>query len=77
MREDIGCSTACPSPRHCRLFAGRFFRVTAQNAITAQLSDLMGQQTAQILQTAVASASSKPSGIMATIIGVSPCGGAG
>jgi uncharacterized BrkB/YihY/UPF0761 family membrane protein len=52
------------------LFAGRFFRVTAQNAITAQLSDLMGQQTAQILQTAVASASSKPSGIMATIIGV-------
>ena len=42
----------------------------AQNAITAQLSDLMGQQTAQILQTAVASASSKPSGIMATIIGV-------
>jgi membrane protein len=25
----------------------------AQNAITAQLSDLMGQQTAQILQTAV------------------------
>ena len=30
----------------------------------------MGQQTAQILQTAVASASSKPSGIMATIIGV-------
>jgi membrane protein len=42
----------------------------AQNAITAQLSDLMGQQTAEILQTAVASASSKPSGIMATIIGV-------
>jgi membrane protein len=32
----------------------------AQNAITAQLSDLMGQQTAEILQTAVASASSKP-----------------
>lgn len=42
----------------------------AQNAITAQLSDLMGQQTAEILQTAVASASSKPAGIMATIIGV-------
>ena len=42
----------------------------AQDAITAQLGDLMGQQTAQILQTAVASASSKPSGIMATIIGV-------
>jgi membrane protein len=42
----------------------------AQNAITAQLGDLMGQETAQILQTAVASASSKPAGIMATIIGV-------
>src|SRR3954466_15296668 len=43
----------------------------AQNAITAQLSDLMGQQTAEILQTVVASAaSSKPAGIMATIIGV-------
>ena len=42
----------------------------AQNAITAQLSDLMGQQTAEILQTAVASAASKPAGIMATIIGL-------
>jgi membrane protein len=42
----------------------------AQNAITAQLGDLMGQETAQILQTAVASASSEPAGIMATIIGV-------
>ena len=43
----------------------------AQNAITAQRrGDLMGQETAQILQTAVASASSKPAGIMATIIGV-------
>src|SRR6478736_4623735 len=42
----------------------------AQNAITAQMSDLMGQQTAEVLQTAVASASGKSSGIWATIIGI-------
>src|SRR6186997_1001617 len=42
----------------------------AQNAITTQLSDLMGQQTAEILQTAVASAASKSSGVVATIIGI-------
>ena len=44
----------------------------AQNAITAQLSDLMGQQTAEILQTAVASASSKPSGSWRRSSGWSP-----
>src|SRR3954469_2666394 len=42
----------------------------AQNAITAQMSGLMGQQTAEILQTAVASAAGKSSGIWATIIGI-------
>jgi membrane protein len=42
----------------------------AQNAILAQLSGLMGQQTAEVLQTAVASASGKSSGILATVIGV-------
>jgi len=42
----------------------------AQNAITAQLSGLMGRQTAEVLQTAVASASGKSSGIWATIIGI-------
>jgi membrane protein len=42
----------------------------AQNALTAQLSDLMGQQTAEVLQAAVASAASKSSGVMATIIGI-------
>jgi membrane protein len=42
----------------------------AQNAITAQLSGLMGQQTAEVLQTAVASAASKSSGIVATIVGI-------
>src|SRR5215207_9418982 len=47
-----------------------FGREAAQNAIVSQLSGLMGQQTAEILQTAVASASGKSSGILATIIGV-------
>jgi membrane protein len=42
----------------------------AQNAIYTQLSDLMGPQTAEILQTAVASAAGKSSGIIATAIGI-------
>ncbi len=47
-----------------------FGREAAQNAIIAQLSGLMGQQTAEVLQTAVASAAGKSSGILATIIGI-------
>src|ERR1700686_4440227 len=47
-----------------------FGRDAAQNAITAQLSSLMGQQTAEVLQSAVASAAGKSSGIVATIIGI-------
>src|SRR3954453_5875878 len=47
-----------------------FGQDAARNAITAQLGNLMGEQTAQVLQTAVASAANKPAGIMATIIGV-------
>jgi membrane protein len=47
-----------------------FGRDAAQNAIIDQLSGLMGQQTAEVLQTAVASAASKSSGVMATIIGI-------
>jgi membrane protein len=47
-----------------------FGRDAAQNAITAQLNGLMGQQTAEVLQTAVASAASKSSGILATIVGM-------
>jgi membrane protein len=47
-----------------------FGREAAQNALTAQMSGLMGQQTAELLQSAVASASGKSSGILATIIGV-------
>jgi len=44
-------------------------RDAAQNGITAQLSGLMGQQTADVIQSAIASASGKTSGILATIIG--------
>ena len=36
-----------------------FGRDAAQNAITAQLSGLMGQQTADVIQSAIASAGSK------------------
>ena len=47
-----------------------FGRDAAQNAIISQLSGLMGEQTAEVLQSAVASASGKSSGILATIIGI-------
>jgi membrane protein len=47
-----------------------FGRDAAQNAISAQLSGLMGQQTADVLQSAVASAAGKSSGLLATLIGV-------
>ena len=47
-----------------------FGRDAAQNAITEQLSGLMGRQTAEVLQTAVASAANKPSGVVATIVGI-------
>jgi membrane protein len=47
-----------------------FGRDAAQNALTAQLSGLMGQQTAEVLQGAIASAAGKSSGIIATIVGI-------
>jgi membrane protein len=47
-----------------------FGRDAAQNAIITQLGGLMGQQTAEVLQTAVASAAGKSSGVLATIIGI-------
>ena len=47
-----------------------FGQDAAQNALTAQLSGLMGQQTAEVLQTAVANAATKSSGIVATVIGI-------
>jgi membrane protein len=42
----------------------------ARNAITAQLSGLMGEQTARLLQTAIASASQTSSGGVATMVGL-------
>ena len=42
----------------------------AQNAISTQLNGLMGQQTAEVIQTAIASAAGKSSGTVATIIGI-------
>src|SRR5881275_1499827 len=47
-----------------------FGREAAQNAIIEQRSSLMGRQTAEVLQAAVASASKTSSGIFATIVGV-------
>src|ERR1700751_3479973 len=47
-----------------------FGRDAAQGALTAQIGSLMGQQTADVLQSAIASASGKSSGILATIVGV-------
>src|SRR5712672_1130754 len=47
-----------------------FGREAAQGAITAQLGGLMGQQTADVLQSAVASAGEKSSGVLATMIGI-------
>jgi membrane protein len=45
-------------------------RDAAQNAIIGQLSGLMGPQTAEVLQSAVASAAGKSSGIVATLVGI-------
>lgn len=47
-----------------------FGREAAQGAITAQLSGLMGSQTADVLQSAVANSGNKSSGTLATIIGI-------
>jgi membrane protein len=42
----------------------------AQGAITAQLGDLMGRQTAELLQTAVAGSKSRSSGFLAAAVGL-------
>jgi membrane protein len=47
-----------------------FGRDAAQSAIIGQLSGLMGSQAAEVLQSAVASASGTSSGIIATIVGM-------
>ncbi|MBV8839445.1 MAG: YihY/virulence factor BrkB family protein [Alphaproteobacteria bacterium] len=47
-----------------------FGRDAAQSAVLQQLSGLMGAQTAGVLQSALASASAKSSGILAGIVGI-------
>ena len=47
-----------------------FGQDAAQNSISSELGGLMGQQTAEVLQAAVASAANKSSGLLATIIGI-------
>ena len=42
----------------------------AQLALTAQISGVMGSQTADLLETAIKSASSRSSGTLATVIGI-------
>jgi len=47
-----------------------FGNQAAQNSITSELGSLMGSQTAEVLQAAVAGAAKKSSGMLATIIGI-------
>jgi membrane protein len=47
-----------------------FGREAAQDAISGQFSGLMGKQAADVLQSVIASASAKSSGIVATISGI-------
>lgn len=47
-----------------------FGRDAAQGAITTQFGGLMGKQAADVLQSAVASASNKSAGTLATVIGL-------
>lgn len=47
-----------------------FGQEAAQNALAEQLTALMGRQSAEMLQTAVQSASDTSSGVLATVIGI-------
>jgi membrane protein len=47
-----------------------FGRDAAQDAISGQFSALMGKQAADVLQSVIASASTKSSGIVATTVGI-------
>ena len=47
-----------------------FGREAAQNAISGQLTGLMGQQTADVLQAAIASAAGKSSSMLASMVGI-------
>ena len=55
----------------CIAVAGLVFgQEAAQGAIVGQLQGLMGDQAAQVIQSAIKSAGNKSSGIIATVIGV-------
>lgn len=47
-----------------------FGQEAAQNAISGQFSALMGKQAADLLESVIASASAKSSGVVATVIGI-------
>ena len=53
-----------------RRCGSRLGRDAAQNAISDQFSALMGRQTAEVLQSVIASASVTSSSIIATIVGI-------
>jgi membrane protein len=51
--------------------AGLFFgRDAAQNALTGEFQALMGHESAEMMQTVIANASKKSSGIVATVVGL-------
>lgn len=55
----------------CIAIAGLVFgQQAAQGAIVGELQDLMGKQGAEVVQTMLASAGNKSSGILATVIGL-------
>ena len=55
----------------CIAIAGLVFgHEAAQGAMVGQLQGLMGEQAAEAIQTMIASASNKKSGILATVIGI-------
>src|SRR5215510_1914329 len=47
-----------------------FGHEAAQNSISRELGDLMGQQAAEVLQSVLVGAANKSSGIVATIVGI-------
>lgn len=47
-----------------------FGRDAASNAIVDQLSGLMGRQSAELLQTAIAGAANKSTGVLASLVGI-------
>lgn len=59
-----------PSPPFCCDCGPRFWEEAAQDAISDQFSALMGKQAADLLQSVIAGASAKFSGVVATIVGI-------